>query len=64
MKVKSGCLGNNTGTKRVVEFGSILGDTSVYPRFGYLLGALMGSMSKALVGKFSRYIVTHYIGFW
>ena len=45
-------LGNKTGAARVWEFGGRLVDTSVYPKFGHLYYALMGSVSKSLMGGF------------
>ena len=45
-------------------FGYRLGETSVYPQFGHLLDALMGSMCKDLVEEFTRKGLTHAVYIW
>ena len=57
-------LGNKTGTERVGGFRGRLGEASVYTKFGHLLDALMGSMSKALMGDLNRDIVSRDICIW
>ena len=68
-------LGNKTGAARVWEFGGRLVDTSVYSKFGHLYYALMGSVSKSLMGVFIIVVVypdfdnwlnnvVHIIRFW
>ena len=51
---KEGSLGNKGGKERVVEFVYILGETIVYPNFGYLLYDLMVIMSKAPTDELIR----------
>ena len=48
MTVQVGCIGNNTGTTRVGEFGCILWGSWVYPKF-YIYGVLY----KAFMDKLS-----------
>ena len=45
-------------------FGYILGDTSVYTKFVYLLDALMGIASKVLMDEFKIDILAHTFDAW
>ena len=54
---KVGFLGNNIDREKVGDFGDILGDTSVYTRFGHQSDSLMGSMTKALTDSLRRQVV-------
>ena len=47
---EAGSLVNKTGMARVGDFCDIIGKTSVYPKFGHLLDALMGRVSKVMMG--------------
>ena len=48
----------------LVYFCDRLGDTSEYPQFIHLLDALTGSVSKVMVGEFSREGVIHAVDTW
>ena len=51
MMGQAGSLGNNTGVTRMGEFGDIIWDSYLYPKFGHLDNTLMGGMAKALVDE-------------
>ena len=61
---KSGSLENNTGTEILGEFGYILVETSVYPKFFHMLDVLMGSAPKVIMHELSREVVARDIDTW
>ena len=46
---------------RVVNFGYKLGETSIYPKFGHMLAALMVRVQKELMNELRREVVAHVI---
>ena len=50
---------NKTVMARVRYFWYRLGKTSIYPKFGYLSDALMGSVFKALMHELIREVLAH-----
>ena len=51
MTGKAGSIGNNTGTTIVVEFGDILWDSFLYPKFGHFYNIHVVGMAKVLVDE-------------
>ena len=59
MKRKLGYLGNKIDMAKVGKFGDRTWDIIVYTKFGHMLDALMGIVSKALMDEFIKEIISH-----
>ena len=59
MTGKAGSIGNNTGTTIVVEFGDILWDSFLYPKFGHFYNIHVVGMAKVLVDELIIEAIAH-----
>ena len=59
MAVQEGFLGNNTGVTGMGDFGDMLSESCVYPKFGHMENMMMGGMEKLLVDEFISESVDH-----